>query len=629
MDKELNPSEACVPTVILGDAAYNVDDETRENSPESGASIYAKLTPESVSARSAFDLVAREIRGRAQTDLGADRYMYINPVLVLAPDVATYRAREKKKKTARNDDNTTDDTGSPVAKDDLTIYTGHFVIDLTAAPTIPPNLKRFANPDLPCWILGRGSEGTHFKLCPPSWTDLSRAAALLRVEPEHGLLQIMLMKDTHYTFNGSQKSQKSQPTTLMESSTLLGFGELPTLGYTLKYEDANPTLSSLRSQLQDKVKGQEAYSTVDWLPTPTPMSHHIGGWNFGAAKGMGKMGQVYVVTRSGAAQTGGQKVAVIKDYLMYPELQLSIQKEVDTLRQIEQLARTNNCDHILRLREILPSEEAVDTRLRTLFTHVYLVLAPLMEETLKDYIRLEEPSPLRKQWLKGTLSGLAWMHSHGWVHRDMKPANIGVNKDGLAVLLDLGSARYLAPGQFLPVKPGTAGTVPYLAPEMEWDRHNWEVDMWSVGVIAFELQYGCYPFQTFGLTENAHRFDDDRMEKYATHRALIKDSYLKCMDRLSKDPEPINDLIIEMLRRGPRAPFPDREHDRITAKNALLHHVWNEDGVAATEQDQVPEEQEEYHEMDEMEEGLNDNVSGDADGRPAKRAKLVIPKTPS
>ena len=92
-------------------------------------------------------------------------------------------------------------------------------------------------------------------------------------------------------------------------------------------------------------------------------------------------------------------------------------------------------------------------------------------------------------------------HRHGVVHRDLKPANVLVRDDGQVKVVDFGVAALLDPGQAtverMTASGAFVGTLAYLAPEQvaESDgRVDARSDVWSLGVMAYELLTGRLPF---------------------------------------------------------------------------------------------------------------------------------------
>jgi serine/threonine protein kinase len=110
---------------------------------------------------------------------------------------------------------------------------------------------------------------------------------------------------------------------------------------------------------------------------------------------------------------------------------------------------------------------------------------------------------------RSALQGVHFLHSHGWVHRDLKPQNIGYS-GSQAVLLDLGGAMRLDPGELVPSTPGRGGTVPYLAPECEMQDYEDRVDVWAMAIIWCELIFGSHPWMAF---KNPWRAGNERLRR--------------------------------------------------------------------------------------------------------------------
>ena len=106
---------------------------------------------------------------------------------------------------------------------------------------------------------------------------------------------------------------------------------------------------------------------------------------------------------------------------------------------------------------------------------------------------------LRVDLLVQMLRALAYLHRHGIIHRDLKPENVVVVGDQVKVLdFGLSLSRDAAERE----RGGFAGTLQYLAPEMlQGAPPSEQCDLYAVGVIAYELLVGSYPYpQNSALT---------------------------------------------------------------------------------------------------------------------------------
>lgn len=97
----------------------------------------------------------------------------------------------------------------------------------------------------------------------------------------------------------------------------------------------------------------------------------------------------------------------------------------------------------------------------------------------------------------GILEGLEHLHSNGIIHRDLKPANILLHNN-TPRLADFGISR-IASGDSQ--SQTIAGTSRYMAPEAFDGKRNVQTDIWSVGVILYQLLTGKLPFPQKDTTE--------------------------------------------------------------------------------------------------------------------------------
>ena len=109
----------------------------------------------------------------------------------------------------------------------------------------------------------------------------------------------------------------------------------------------------------------------------------------------------------------------------------------------------------------------------------------------KGVLPNSEALPLIKQILKG----LSHAHERGIVHRDVKPHNIILLKDGTIKITDFGIAR-LTKFDTQTISDMTIGSVHYISPEQaSGDRTDERSDIYSVGIILYEMLTGKLPFE--------------------------------------------------------------------------------------------------------------------------------------
>lgn len=145
-------------------------------------------------------------------------------------------------------------------------------------------------------------------------------------------------------------------------------------------------------------------------------------------------------------------------------------------------------------------------------------------------------------YIQQAAEGLHHAHQRGLIHRDVKPANLMVDKEGAVRLMDLGLAQMSFHQTNLTEeqKGAVLGTADYLAPEQALDSHNIDAraDQYSLGCTFYYLLTGTPPFPTGTIAQRlvAHQVETPRaIEEFRTD---VPASLLHIINKLmSKKPE--------------------------------------------------------------------------------------------
>ncbi len=209
----------------------------------------------------------------------------------------------------------------------------------------------------------------------------------------------------------------------------------------------------------------------------------------------------------------------------------------------------------------------------------YLITEYVDGFTLRDWIRRERPSVRHIiEVLMGIADALACAHQAGIVHRDVKPENILISRQGYAKLTDFGLAKLLdpEPGGDAATRTAVAtgagailGTVPYMSPEQATGLAvDARTDIFSFGTVLYESVAGQRPFVGTSDPDVLHAILHAPPRPLAEVRPdLGPELHLVVEKALEKDPadryQSMRELVVDLkrvLRR--KAPDSGRVPDR-------------------------------------------------------------------
>ncbi|CAL1386132.1 unnamed protein product [Linum trigynum] len=230
--------------------------------------------------------------------------------------------------------------------------------------------------------------------------------------------------------------------------------------------------------------------------------------------GEGSFGKVY----KGRRKCTGQTVAM--KFIMK---QGKTEKDVHNLRQEIEILRKLKHENVI---EMLDSFESPQE---------FCVVTEFAQGELFEILEDDKclPEDQVQAIAKQLVRALHYLHSNRIIHRDMKPQNILICSGSIVKLCDFGFARAMS--QNTVVLRSIKGTPLYMAPELVREQpYNHTADLWSLGVILYELFVGQPPFYTNSV--------------YALIRHIVKDP-VKYPDNLSSN---FKSFLKGLLNKSPQ-----------------------------------------------------------------------------
>eukprot|EP00299_Pterocystis_sp_00344_P015590 c7797_g1_i1.p1 GENE.c7797_g1_i1~~c7797_g1_i1.p1 ORF type:complete len:356 (-),score=26.34 c7797_g1_i1:62-985(-) len=131
--------------------------------------------------------------------------------------------------------------------------------------------------------------------------------------------------------------------------------------------------------------------------------------------------------------------------------------------------------------------------------NVWIIMEWIHGSSLKKLRMFMPLSPkLIAYVLQKVLITLAWMHERRMAHRDVKSTNVMVSAEGEIKVIDFGYTTLFTEEN--PIATDSVGTLLFMAPEVINETgHNTACDIWSLGVLAYELLCGEPPYHEFDV----------------------------------------------------------------------------------------------------------------------------------
>lgn len=190
----------------------------------------------------------------------------------------------------------------------------------------------------------------------------------------------------------------------------------------------------------------------------------------------------------------------------------------------------------------------------------YIVMEFLQGRTLREYLRYTRKAPLERavMWVLQICSALGEAHAAGLVHRDIKPSNLFLVETGeahaLVKLVDFGLAKHVEDASYDTITDSgvVVGSPAYMAPErVRAGVGTAQTDIWSVGVVLFEMLSGELPFA--GETNSA------------LLASIVADPPRPLREVAPELPAGLGAIIARCLRKRPE--------DRYVSVDALAHDL--------------------------------------------------------
>ena len=160
--------------------------------------------------------------------------------------------------------------------------------------------------------------------------------------------------------------------------------------------------------------------------------------------------------------------------------------------------------------------------------NIFLVLEYASQKTLFDYIRYKKGLNEIEAfyYFIQAVNAIYFLHKNKIIHRDIKPENLLINNNNILKLCDFGWSVYLNNNK----RVTFCGTVEYMAPEIvKKKEYDFSIDVWSLGVLLYELIHSHSPFVAKDL--NINKIENNIISKELRFKKGVS---LECRDLIEK-----------------------------------------------------------------------------------------------